>query len=83
MTMWTNDGQSIWGVWEKAGAYGACKFPDRWRLGRVGSRPMLYLAPQSARRAATRLMREIGRTNVKVVRYETNDLVAVWEKEAK
>lgn len=48
MTKWTNYGQSIWGVWEKAGAYGVCKFPDRWRL-----------------------MKEIGRTNVKVVRYDT------------
>lgn len=80
MTMWTNDGQSVWGVWERVGAYGVCKFPDRWRLGRAGSRPMLYLTPQSARRAATRLIKEIGRDNVRVVRYETDDIVAVWEK---
>lgn len=80
MTTWANDGQSIWGVGEKVGAYGVCKFPDNWRLGRVGSRPMLYLAPQSARRAATRLMKEIGRDNVKVVRYDTDDVAAVWRR---
>ena len=80
MTTWANDGQSIWGVWEKVGAYGVCKFTDNWRLGRVGSRPMLYLAPQSARRAATRLMKEIGRDNVRVVRYDTDDVAAVWRR---
>lgn len=77
MTTWANDEQS---VWERAGAYGVCKFPDRWRLGRVGTRPMLYLTPQSARRAAMRLMKKIGRTNVKVVRYDTEDVVAIWRR---
>lgn len=43
---------------------------------------MLYLTPQNARRASMRLMKKIGRTNVKVVRYDTDDIVAVWEKEA-
>lgn len=80
MTTWANDGQSVWGVWERAGAYGVCKYPDRWRLGRLGSRSMLYLTPQSARRAAMRLTRKIGRDNVRVVRYETDDIVAVWER---
>lgn len=62
MTNWVNDGKSIWGVWEKAGAYGVCKFSDRWRLGRVGSRPMLDLTPQSARRAAMiqRMLQQTG-----------------------
>ncbi|MCT2876783.1 hypothetical protein EFM17_04060 [Lactobacillus delbrueckii] len=78
MTTWANDGYSVWGVWEKVGAYGVCKYPDRWRLARLGSRSMLYLTPQSARRAAMRLMRNIGRDNVKVVRYDTNDILAVW-----
>lgn len=76
MTKWANDGQSIWGVWERVGAYGVC----RWRLGRVGTRPMLYLTLQSARRAAMMLMKKIGRTNVKVVRYDTEDVVAVWRR---
>lgn len=80
MTKWTNDGQTIWGVWERVGAYGVCKFPDRWRLGRVGTRPMLYLTPQSARRSAMRLMKEIGRTSVKVVRYDTEDVAAYWRR---
>lgn len=80
MTMWANDGKSVWGVWERVGANGVCKFPDRWRLGRLGSRSMLYLTPQSARRAAMRLMKDAGRDNVKVVRYDTDDIVAVWER---
>ena len=83
MTTWANDGKSVWGVWEKVGAYGVCKFPDRWRLAKVGSRSMLYLTPQSARRAATRLAKKIGQTSVKVVRYDTDDIVAVWDKETK
>lgn len=80
MTKWANDEQSVWGVWERVGAYGVCKFPDRWRLGRVGTRPMLYLTPQSARRAAMRLMKKIGRANVEVVRYDTEDVAAYWRR---
>lgn len=80
MTTWANDGQSVWGVWEKVGANCVCKYPYRWRLARLGSRSMLYLTPQSARRAANRLMRSIGRDNVKVVRYDTDDVAAVWRR---